>query len=155
MQQQLQQQQQQLAQQLGLQQQQPPSQSFGFNFETPVPPKFYFGFDLLGKENVGKKRKAKQSIITRNYIYTPTIIGEFSGRTIRKAPQSVGIQAVGIRYPVAYPEQRRSHSQKVQVEQPRNASIFGKMFSLPFQRQKKSKKSGIKTNIDRYLRSIV
>lgn len=52
-----------------------------------------------------KKRKYQKPMkprrmFQRKYQYTPTVVGISTGRTIRRAPRSVGIGSVGIRYPV-------------------------------------------------------
>jgi len=98
-----------------------------------------------------RTKRRKSRIISRNYIYTPTVFGEFTGKTIKKTPKYIGVQAVGIRYPVMT---SRSSAPKIQS----NASFLGKlMFTPPKERKKNSSWSKFKVmkkSFTKYFKNI-
>jgi hypothetical protein len=110
---------------------------------TAITPTFSFNFTGLnlafpswsqGIEAAPAKKKKQKSIVSRHYAYVPTVLGELSGVTIPHVPKDLsgGVRGVGIRYPVAYAEPRRSRSftsRQTPQQQPQNAFMFGSILS--------------------------
>ena len=66
---------------------------------TLFPPIPILPFDFGG--GAGLRVPPKRKAFRRKYQYAPTVVGIEMGRYIRKAPKQMGVEALGIRYPVA------------------------------------------------------
>lgn len=88
------------------------------SFPKTIPP----GLPSLGWGG-GQNDKTKSIIGGKRRVrYVPTIVGLLSGRSIRREPMEVGVQAAGIRYPVKPKPSRLEGA----AERARKAIHFGK-----------------------------